>query len=90
MSQQIRVFRKLKKQEVLDPSAEIYDELDYRFVPVWPLKIQEFEEKKKTVYFKFTGALSKCLVTGLIIVLITIILASFILTGTGLFQRGKN
>jgi len=91
MSQQIRVFRKLKKREVLETSVEIYDELDYRFVPVWPLEIQEIEKNiQKTVYFKHTGALSKYLVTGFALVLITIILASYFITGTGLLQRGKN
>jgi len=42
MSDKIRSFKKLKEGETLEANVEIYEELDYRYVPVQPLQLSYF------------------------------------------------
>ena len=80
MSDKIRSFTKLKEGETLEANVEIYEDLDYRYVPVQPLQLPEVPiNDESTEWFKNRGDLILCLVIGCLLVLITIVWAIYTL-----------
>jgi len=84
MSNKIRSFTKLKEGETLEDNVEIYEELDYRYIPVQPLQLPEVPtDDESTEWFKNRGDIILCLVIGCLLVFITIVWAIYTLTARG-------
>ena len=74
-----RIFKKLKQAEIFaETTAEIYEEIDYRYVPVESFQMSEIkrDNKKWSVSCAVKCAISFCVVIlGIFLVLLAIAIA---------------